>query len=144
MEGEHRMDDKARLLGRVPLFARLKGSELEHVARLADEVEVAAGTRLTTEGRSADEFFVIVDGSVEISRGGSSVRTMGPGDFLGEIALVDNGPRTASATTTAPTRLLVLGHREFHTLLDDYPAVRLCVFQSLAERVRNLDAASGA
>ena len=134
------MDGKARLIGRVPLFAGLDGTALGEVARLADEVDVDAGTVLTTQGRSGGEFFVIVSGRVSVERDGARVRDLGPGDFLGEIALVDGGPRTATTTATEPSRLLVLAHREFHSLLDGYPGVRMAVLEALASRVRNLDA----
>ena len=77
-----------------------------------------AGQVLTREGAPGSEFFVIVDGAVEIDVHGQTVRTMESGDFLGEIALVDDGPRTATATTTTPTKLLVLGRREFRSLMD--------------------------
>lgn len=133
------MDDKTRMLARVPLFARLGRSGLAEVAALADEVDVTAGTVLTTEGRTGGEFFVIVDGAVSVARGGTIVRTLGAGDFLGEIALIDGGPRTATATATVPTRLLVVAHREFHSLMDRFPEVRMAVLQALAERVRALD-----
>jgi CRP/FNR family cyclic AMP-dependent transcriptional regulator len=134
------MDDKGRLLSAVPLFARLGRTGLAEIAALVDEVDVAAGTVLTREGRSGGEFFVIVDGAIAVERGGTVVRTLGPGEFLGEIALVDGGPRTATATATVPTRLLVLAHREFHSLMDRFPEVRMAVLQALAERVRALDA----
>lgn len=133
------MDQKQRMLASVPLFAHLHGRGLEEVARLADEIDVAAGTELCREGRSGGEFFVIIDGSVAIERGGARVNTLGAGDFLGEIALVDGGPRTATARTESPARLLVVGHRQFHTLMDDFPDVRLAILQALAERVRRLE-----
>jgi CRP/FNR family transcriptional regulator, cyclic AMP receptor protein len=139
-ETEDSMDAKTTLLGRVPLFAHLGGRSLERVASLVDEVDVAAGTELTREGALAGEFFIISDGSVEIRRAGAIVRSLGPGDFLGEIALIDGGRRSATATTTSPCHLLVLARREFNTLIDDYVDVRLSVLQALAERVRSLDA----
>jgi len=135
------MDQKLELLRRVPLFARLDTKGLQEVGRLADEIDVRPGTELCREGRSGGEFFVIIDGSVAIERQGARVNTLGPGDFLGEIALVDGGPRTATATAESPARLLVVGHREFHTLLEDFPSVRLAVLEALAERVRRLDPA---
>ncbi len=134
------MDAKTKLFSQVPLFSRLKGKSLERVTQVADEVSVPAGTALTHEGGTAAEFFVIVDGNVEVTRGGGLLATLGPGDFLGEIALVDGGPRTATARTTTAARLLVLTSSQFHTLIDDEPEVRLCVLQALAERVRSLDA----
>jgi CRP-like cAMP-binding protein len=133
------MNDKARLLASVPLFAHLGRSALEEVATLADEVEVEAGTLLTKEGRSGGEFFVIIDGSVSVERGGRVVATLRAGEFLGEIALVDGGPRTATTTAVIPSRLLVVAHREFHSLLDRFPEVRMGVLQALADRVRKLD-----
>jgi CRP/FNR family cyclic AMP-dependent transcriptional regulator len=134
------MDDKARLLARVPLFSRLDGKALAHVETLVDTVDVAAGTVLMTEGRIGQEFFVILEGSVAVTRDGKALATLGPGDYLGEIALLDDGPRTATATAETGARLLVLAHREFHSLIDEYPDVRSAVLQSLAERVRRLDA----
>jgi CRP-like cAMP-binding protein len=133
------MDDKARLLARVPLFSRLDARAIEHVETLVDEVDVAAGTVLMTEGRTGQEFFVILAGTIEVTQHGSPVNTLGPGDFLGEIALLDDGPRTATATAVTDSRLLVLAHREFHSLLD-HAEVRAAVMQALAERVRSLDA----
>jgi CRP-like cAMP-binding protein len=133
------MDQKLELLRRVPLFAALGGRELEEVGRLADEVELPAGRVLTHEGRSADEFFVIVDGSVRIERGGVTVSQLGDGDFLGEIALIDGGPRTATATAERDGRFLVVGHREFHSLLEQFPTIQLAVLEAVARRVRALD-----
>jgi CRP/FNR family transcriptional regulator, cyclic AMP receptor protein len=133
------MDQKTRLLGQVPLFAHLGRRGLEHVGTLVDEVDVPAGKELTRQGRSGGEFFVILEGTVAINRDGVDVRTLGPGDFLGEIALLDDGPRTATATTTTPARLLVLAHREFHSLVDRDAEIRLAVLQALAQRVRSLD-----
>ena len=129
-------DPKVELLRRVPLFANCSQTDLQRIAGLADEVDVPAGKRIITEGTTGQEFFVIVDGEVRVERGGQELRTLGPGDFLGEIALVDDLPRSASATVTRPCRLLVVGHREFHSLLDAYPSIQLQVLQALASRVR--------
>ena len=135
-------DQKLEILRRVPLLSDLGKREIEEVGKLADEVDVPAGHILMREGGSASEFFVILDGAVRIDRGGTTLRTLGPGDFLGEIALVDDRPRTATATTESPARLLVVGHREFHSLMDQYPSVRGCVLRALAGRVRELDPAA--
>jgi CRP/FNR family transcriptional regulator, cyclic AMP receptor protein len=133
------MSQKTDLLRHVPLFAGCGTRQLEEIGQLADEVDVAAGTTLMTEGQHADEFFVIVEGSVRVSRGGTVVRTMGPGEFLGEIALVDGGPRTATAVVETPSRLLVVGHREFHSLMEAHPQISMSILEALARRVRNLD-----
>jgi CRP/FNR family cyclic AMP-dependent transcriptional regulator len=95
------------------------------------------------EGDSADAFYMIVTGNVRIERTGAADRELGPGQWLGEIALVDHGPRTATATTTSPARLLVLGHREFDQMLDKHPGFRAQVMESLAKRVRNLEPDAG-
>jgi CRP-like cAMP-binding protein len=100
---------------------------------------VGAGTVLCQQGHQAEEFFVIVDGSVRIERDGQFVRSLGPGEFLGEIALVDGGPRTATATTESPSHLLVVAHREFNSLLDRFPTIQATVLRTLAKRVRALE-----
>jgi CRP-like cAMP-binding protein len=133
------MDRKLELLRKVPLFGGLGGRELEEVGRLADEVDLPDGRELTHEGRTANEFFIIVNGTVRIDRGGATIRHLRDGDFLGEIALVDGGPRTATATTEGPGRYLVVGHREFHSLLEGFPSIQLAVLQAVAQRVRDLD-----
>ena len=127
---------KRELLSRVPLFAGLRGRDLEVVERLVDEVDIRAGAQLTREGTSGHEFFIIVEGKVRVEQDGRVLATLGPGDFLGEIALIDGKPRTATVTTEQPSRLLVVGHREFHSLLDRRPDVRLRVLEALAQRIR--------
>jgi CRP-like cAMP-binding protein len=132
-------DQKLELLKHTPLLAGLSRGDLETVGRLAEEVDVPAGQVLMREGDTGNEFFVIVSGYVRIDRGGTVVKTLGTGDFFGEISLVDEGPRSATATTDTPATLLVVSHREFHSLMDQFPSIRLCVLQCLAERVRRLE-----
>jgi CRP/FNR family transcriptional regulator, cyclic AMP receptor protein len=132
-------DQKLQLLRAVPLFSNCSKASLGQIARLVDEVSLPAGRVLMREGRLGDEFFVIVEGKVRIERGGRRVDIEGPGDFLGEIALVDHRPRTATAICDTPCRLLVLGHREFHTLMAQSPAISNAVLKALAERLRNLE-----
>jgi CRP-like cAMP-binding protein len=132
-------DQKLELLKRTPLLSDLGRRELEEVERLVDEVDVPAGRVLMREGDAGREFFVVVNGRVSIDRGGTRVRTMEAGDFFGEIALLAEGPRTATATSDGPATLLVLGHREFHSLMDRYPAIRTCVLEALARRIRSLE-----
>jgi CRP-like cAMP-binding protein len=136
------MDQKLELLERVPLFAGVAREELEAIGRIADEIEVPAGMALTHEGRHEGYFFVIVSGTVRIDRGGRSINTIGPGDFLGEIALLDGGPRTASATTESACHLLSLTHERFHDLLDTSPSVRTAVLEAVGQRMRAIDAES--
>jgi CRP-like cAMP-binding protein len=133
------VDEKIRLLSRVPLFAGLGQRELDEVGRLADRVDVTAGRALTRQGETAEEFFVLVHGTARVERDGQTVATLHDGDFLGEIALVDGKPRTATVTTETPSELLVVGHREFHSLLDEFPSIQRTVLRVLAERVRQAD-----
>ena len=132
------MDEKLAILRSVPLFVGLDDSELKAVGGLTTEVDVPAGHELAREETFGDEFYLILDGNVRIHRAGATLRTLGPGDFLGEIALIDHGRRTASATAETDCRLLVLGHREFHSLLDAQPDIRVHVLEALARRVRQL------
>lgn len=133
------MDQKLELLKRVPLFAGLGRKELQQIELITDEVDVRSGTELVHEGRVAHEFFVIVSGEVSIDRGGREINRLGAGDFLGEIALIDGGPRTATATAVADCRLLVLTHAGFHQLLDTSPAIRVAVLEVLGQRLRRLE-----
>ena len=129
-------DVKLDLLRTVPLFADLGRKELESVGRLADTVDVPEGKVLMREGQSGAEMFVIASGSVVVERDGRELARLGPGEVVGEVALLSEGPRTATVTTTEPSTLFVLGHREFHTLLADSAEVRRCVFDELARRLR--------
>jgi CRP-like cAMP-binding protein len=107
----------------LPLFSSLSDRELRDVARLADEVEVEAGRHLIDEGRFAYEFFVIEEGDAEVTRGGERINALGPGDFFGELALLEAGRRTATVTTTEPSRLLVLFDDDFTRLRSRHPGV---------------------
>lgn len=130
-----RRDAKLDLIRGVPLFAHCSKRELAEVAATADELDLPAGRELIREGDTGREFFVIVDGDVAVTRKGRKVRELGAGDFLGEIALVSRAPRTASAKTTSPTRLLVIRDRDFRNLLEHAPHIQLKVLQALADRL---------
>jgi CRP-like cAMP-binding protein len=132
------MDEKLALLRTVPLFVGLDDDELKAVGALTTEVDLPAGSELAREETFGNEFYMILDGDVRIHRAGATLRHLGPGDFLGEIALIDHGRRSASATVETDSRLLVLGHREFHSLLDAQPDIRVHVLEALARRVRQL------
>ncbi len=131
-------DQKLELLGRVPLFGGCASRDLEEIGRLADEVDVPAGHTLMAEGATAQEFFVVLEGSLRVERGGTLVSKLGPGDFVGEIGLVDGGPRSATVTAETASRVFVIGHREFHSLLEAHPGIQIEVLQALAKRVRQL------
>jgi len=128
------MDAKTELLKQVPLFQRLSKRELAQVAALADEIDLPAGRTLTTEGANGREFVVLVDGIADVSQDGEVVNTLGPGDFLGEIALVTGEPRTATVTTRSPSRLLVMNAAAFRSLLHDAPQLKKRVLATAALR----------
>jgi len=132
-----RRNAKVDLLRRAPLFQRCSKRELEQVATLADEIDFPPGKMLTKEGEPGREFFVLIEGSADVSRRGRKINTMRAGDFFGEIALVTGQPRTATvtATATSPLRALVLTDRGFKSLLRSSPAMQQKVLEALADRL---------
>jgi CRP-like cAMP-binding protein len=130
------VEDRLEHLRRVPLFAGLDERSLQAVAILAHEIEVRAGDVLMVEGEPGDEFYVIVDGTVRIESGDRTIRSMTAGGFLGEIALVDRRPRTATATAVTDARLLEIRAHEFDRLLDTLPAVHERISAAVARRMR--------
>ena len=128
-------DAKTELLRNVPLFAGCSKSELQRIATLADELDLGEGATLIREGERGREFIVIADGTVRVTKKGKTVRDLGAGDFIGEIALVADVPRTATVTATSPVRLLVVTDRAFRGLLEQMPSLAKKVLQSLGERL---------
>lgn len=132
-------DEKLDLLHRIPLFSGFDKRRLERLGMLADEVDVAAGKVLMRQGETGTDMMVLVRGRVAVERDGEQVNSLGPGDFFGEIALVDGGPRTATVTAAEPSTLLVITHRDFHSMMEEFPEVAGQVMNALANRVRTLD-----
>ena len=132
-------DAKIELLKGVPLFAGCSKSELQRIAALADALDLAEGATLIREGERGREFIVVAEGSVRVTRGGKTLNELGSGDFIGEIALVADVPRTATVTATSPVRLLVVTDRAFRSVLEQMPSIATKVLQSLGERM-NADA----
>jgi len=133
------MDQKQAMLARVSLFSGLNSRDLGKIAQLCDEVDLRSDFVLTREGASASEFFVIVTGAVRIDRGGQRLRDLGPGDYLGEMALLTKGPRTATATTTEPSSVLVLTRTAFNQLLEEFPKIQDGILRTMADRVKTLE-----
>ena len=134
-----RRNAKIELLRRVPLFEGCSQKELGQISTLADELSQPAGTTLIKEGTKGREFFVLVDGTVDVTHGEELVRTMEGGDFFGEIALVSNVPRTATVATTSPVRVLVITDRAFSRLIAEQPQIGEKVRQALAARATGDD-----
>ena len=132
-----RRDAKLELLKGVPLFATCSKADLRQIARLADEVDRDEGRTLIREGERGQEFFVVVEGSLRVTRGGRKVSDLGAGDFVGEIALVADLPRTATVTASTPVHLLVLTDRGFRDLLAQSPSIATKILQSLGERLHS-------
>jgi CRP/FNR family cyclic AMP-dependent transcriptional regulator len=130
-----RKNAKVELIKRVPLFSGLSKRELEEVAGIADELTIAKDTELTHEGAAGHEFLVLVEGTADVRRKGRKVNTLRSGDFLGEIALVTGAPRTATVTTTAPARMLVVTARDFRALLRRTPPLQLKILEAIASRL---------
>jgi CRP-like cAMP-binding protein len=122
-----------QLLGNVWLFERCSRSELAVIARSATTVDVPAGKVLAREGDTGREFFVIKSGSVEASRAGRRIGTLGPGNFFGEMALLERQPRAATIAAMEPCSLLVLTGREFTSIVDTMPSVDRKIMAVLRE-----------
>jgi CRP-like cAMP-binding protein len=132
-------DTKADALGRCPFFADLSRGELRELAKVTEDMEVEEGKTLTREGASGSEFFVIVDGEVAVTKDGTEIRTMGDGDFFGEISLLEDRPRTATVTAKTPLRFFVLTRQNFRALLDKQPEIEEKVTTALEERLRTTE-----
>lgn len=132
-------DAKLEGLRKVPLFLGCDGRAMAAISQLADEVDLRDGTVLARQGDLGHEFFLILEGHVRIERDGQLLTTLGPGDFLGEIALLQEGRRTATATAQGPVRVAVLTHQGFDSLLEAQPAISRSLLQALAARLRDLE-----
>lgn len=128
-------DTKVQALKSAPLFDSLSRKELTHLARVSEDLEVEPGKVLCKEGDIGHEFFVIVDGKIKVTRKGRRVATRGGGDFVGEIALLEDVRRTATVTAETPVRLFVLTQNDFRHLLDENPGVERKVLRALARRL---------
>ena len=133
-------DAKADALAKAPLFRNLSRSDLVALAKVTEDLEVNEGKVLAREGEIGHEFFVIVDGEVEVAKDGQAVRKLGSGDFFGEIALIWDSPRrTATVTAASPVRLFVLTRQAFRGLIDHHPDIEEKVLEALEERVRTTE-----
>jgi CRP-like cAMP-binding protein len=126
---------KVALLRNIPLFAGLPKKELKEIAAAVDVIEVPAGRELTTEGAQGHEFFVLLEGTAVVRRGGEFVNVLQKGSFFGELALLGNRPRTATVTAIEPSRLLVLSDVEFRHLFRDSSRLSARVLPEVARRL---------
>jgi CRP/FNR family cyclic AMP-dependent transcriptional regulator len=126
-------------LGSIGLFSALSRKELQRVAKVSDEVKVPAGHVLAKQGDVGREMFVLVEGQATVRRNNRKITGLGPGAAVGELSLLDRGPRTATVTCDSDCTVLVLGAREFTALLDEIPGLAHKVLGRLAAWVRDLD-----
>jgi len=127
-------------LAEVPLFSACSKKDLQLLSKRTERVHVPAGKVLVREGAAGAEFFVILDGEAEVSRHGRRVATLGPGDFFGDLALLDRAPRNATVTAKTEMELAVLGQREFAAMIDEVPGFAHKLLSGLAHRLRGFDA----
>jgi CRP-like cAMP-binding protein len=135
-----RKDNKLDHLAQVRLFRACSRKELTTIGRASDEVRVSTGKTIVEEGQTGHEFFLILEGNASVQRNGRKVATLGPGDYFGELALLDRGPRNATVKADNDMEVLVLGQREFSGVLDEVPTIAHKLLASMATRLREADA----
>jgi CRP/FNR family transcriptional regulator, cyclic AMP receptor protein len=126
-------------LTRVPLFAGCSNKDLQKVAKASDELVLPAGSVLVDQGQTGREAFVILDGTATVSRNRRKVATVGSGSIIGELSLLDRGPRTATVTADTDLTVLVIPQREFAGIIESVPSLAHKLLASLAGRIRELD-----
>jgi CRP-like cAMP-binding protein len=134
-----RKDEKLEHLSKVRLFAALPKKDLNLIGRASDEVRVPAGKVLVEQGKPGFEFYLILAGKASVSRGGKKVATVGPGQYFGELAVLDRRPRNSTVKAETDMELLVLGQREFSGLLDEVPGLAHKLLQTMAGRLWEAD-----
>jgi CRP/FNR family transcriptional regulator, cyclic AMP receptor protein len=132
--------ERVDLLANVWLFEYCTGGELDGLQRAATEINVPAGRILARQGEIGREFVVIVEGKADVTRGGTRIAVLGAGSFFGEMSLLDHLPRTASVTTTEPTRLLVLHAAAFNSVVATMPSVDRKMLLIMSQRLRDVEA----
>ncbi len=136
-----RRSDKVEVLKKVPLFSGVRRRDLDLIASEADEVAVDAGKVLARQGGIGTEFLLILEGEARVEKDGKVIARLGPGDFFGEMSLIDGKPRSAAVIAESPAVLLVVEARSFRRLLDAVPGLQRQVLVTVCARLRAADAA---
>src|SRR5512134_4019082 len=131
-------------LSRVPLFSSCSNRELQTIARAVKQIQHPEGTVIAREGEPGIGLFVIQSGTAEVTIGGKKKASLAPGEFFGEIALLDGGPRTATVTATSDIELLGLTEWVFRGLMQEHPSIAVKTLQQMATRLRNATKAATA
>lgn len=126
-------------LRRVALFSSCSTKDLEKIAKAGDEVTLDAGAVIVDQGQTGREAFVIISGSATVKRNGKKVATLGAGSVVGELSLLDHGPRTATVVADTECTMLVISQRQFLAVIDAIPAISHKLMATLAGRIRELD-----
>ena len=134
-----RKEDFLLHLAKVPLFSLCGKGELRQVARRSTKLILEQGKVFVEEGTTGREFFVILEGSAEITRKGKPVAELGPGDYVGELSLLDPAPRDATVTALTPMTVMVLTPKEFEAVLNEAPGMTRKLLAGMAYRLRDLD-----
>jgi CRP/FNR family transcriptional regulator, cyclic AMP receptor protein len=137
MEHQAWIDDR---LAAVPLFQGLSKKELRRISSLMTRIDRPAGQILTREGQAGHEFFIVLEGEVEVRQDDRVIATRGPGDYLGEIALLAKRPRTATVVATTPVSVEVLSRPEFMSLLAEAPELSEQIMATVAQRLADIEA----
>ncbi|MFP5343015.1 MAG: Crp/Fnr family transcriptional regulator [Candidatus Limnocylindria bacterium] len=131
-------DRRTALLAATPLFAAVDPDGLERIAARTVDVDFPSGHVIARQGEIGTGFFLVVSGQVRVVRGGETVATLGPGEFFGELSILDGKPRTAQVVAAEPTVCLALASWDFEAIVAEQPAVALAVLRGLATRLRSL------
>ena len=126
-------------LRNVSLFTSCSTKDLQKIAKAGDEITMPAGSLIVDQGQTGREAFVVLEGLVTVRRNSKKVATLGPGTIVGELSLLDHGPRTATVTCDTDCTLLLITQRHFSAVLDEVPALSHKLLASLAGRIRDLD-----
>jgi len=129
-------DPKVDRLARVPLFKDLSKRDLEFLASRVDEVDLKPGQTVIREGQPTESFFILVNGSVNVTRAGKPAARLGPGDFFGEIGMLDKGPATATVVAEGPVDAMVLSHAQFRDAIKGNDGLAMQVIAAMAQRLR--------
>ena len=132
-------NSKTEQLKGVQMFSSCTDKELAQIARACDELSVEAGATVVEEGAVGDDFYLVGSGQAEVTRGGRAVATLGPGQYFGELSLLDDAPRNATVTATTAMTLIRLQRREFSAVLDSWPGVAHKLLEQMARRLREAD-----
>ena len=129
-------DPKVERLAKVPLFSKLGKGELQFLATQVDDVSLKPGQRLITEGQPTEAFYILTSGTVKVERQGKPTATLGPGEFFGEIGMLDNGPATATVVADGNGEALILSHSQFRDAIKGNDKLALQVIAAMAARLR--------